>query len=254
MTYSIRELSELAGVSARTLRYYDEIKLLKPLYTDEKGQRYYGEKEVNLLQQILFYRERGLELKEIHEIIYRNDFDIVSALEEHLLELEEKKRHVDALICSVKQTILSMKGDYRMKDSEKFEAFKAQVIENNEKKYGREMRRQYGDDAVENSNKKIKDMSERDWEEFKNLERSIRKDLEACVSAGESPEGERASMIVKSHRKWLMMTWKSCTAQAHKGVAQMYAADERFKNYYDKNVEGCGAFLNRSIEHWAGRI
>lgn len=57
--YSIRELSEIAGVSARTLRYYDQIGLLKPAYTNEAGYRFYGEQEINMLQQILFYRERG---------------------------------------------------------------------------------------------------------------------------------------------------------------------------------------------------
>ena len=71
MEYSIRELSELAGVSARTLRYYDEIGLLKPSRTSDAGYRFYGEKEVELMQQILFYRERGLELEQIAQI-FRN--------------------------------------------------------------------------------------------------------------------------------------------------------------------------------------
>ena len=60
MEYSIRQLAALAGVSTRTLRYYDEIHLLKPARVNEAGYRYYGEKEVALLQQILFYRERDL--------------------------------------------------------------------------------------------------------------------------------------------------------------------------------------------------
>ena len=55
LKYSIRKLSELAGVSARTLRYYDEIGLLKPSEISEAGYRYYGERELALLQQILFY-------------------------------------------------------------------------------------------------------------------------------------------------------------------------------------------------------
>ena len=79
MDYSIRALSDLAGVSTRTLRYYDEIGLLKPLYVNEAGYRYYGEKEVNLLQQILFYRARGFELKKIQSILYQESFDLISA-------------------------------------------------------------------------------------------------------------------------------------------------------------------------------
>ena len=87
MEYSITELSKLAGVSARTLRYYEEIGLLIPLYTNESGYRFYGEKEVELLQQILFYRERGFELKQIRDLIYREDFDVLHSLKEHILEL-----------------------------------------------------------------------------------------------------------------------------------------------------------------------
>lgn len=94
LKYSIRKLSELAGVSARTLRYYDEIGLLKPSEISEAGYRYYGERELALLQQILFYRERGFDLKQIRKILYQDDFDIMRALKEHLRELEEQKAHV----------------------------------------------------------------------------------------------------------------------------------------------------------------
>ena len=93
LKYSIRKLSELAGVSARTLRYYDEIGLLKPSEISEAGYRYYGERELALLQQILFYRERGFDLKQIRKILYQDDFDIMRALKEHLRELEEQKAH-----------------------------------------------------------------------------------------------------------------------------------------------------------------
>ena len=105
LKYSIRKLSELAGVSARTLRYYDEIGLLKPSEISEAGYRYYGERELALLQQILFYRERGFDLKQIRKILYQDDFDIMRALKEHLRELEEQKTHVESLIRTVEQTI-----------------------------------------------------------------------------------------------------------------------------------------------------
>ena len=84
MEYGIRDLAKLAGVSARTLRYYEEIGLLKPLYTSQAGYRFYGEDEVALLQQILFYRERGFDLKSIGQILYERDFNLMEALKEHL--------------------------------------------------------------------------------------------------------------------------------------------------------------------------
>ncbi len=57
MSYTVKELADLSGVSVRTLHYYDEIGLLQPSYIETNGYRYYEEKELLLLQQILFFRE-----------------------------------------------------------------------------------------------------------------------------------------------------------------------------------------------------
>ena len=123
MEYNISQLSKLSGVSARTLRYYDEINLLHPSRTNEAGYRFYGDKEVNLLQQILFYRERGLSLEKIRFILYDENFDMLKALNEHLTELENRRERLSKLIDTVKDTIASVKGEFIMRDSEKFEAF-----------------------------------------------------------------------------------------------------------------------------------
>ena len=155
LKYSIRKLSELAGVSARTLRYYDEIGLLKPSEISEAGYRYYGERELALLQQILFYRERGFDLKQIRKILYQDDFDIMCALKEHLRELEEQKTHVESLIRTVEQTIRSMKGECEMSDKERFQAFKERVVKGNEERYGAEIREKYGDEELDAANRKI---------------------------------------------------------------------------------------------------
>ena len=116
--YQVKELADLAGVSARTLRYYDSIGLLKPACVSEAGYRLYGEREVDLLQQILFYRERGMDLKEIRDILYTENFDILGALREHLRELEAQKAHTEALIGLVRRSITAMKGEKAMTDAE----------------------------------------------------------------------------------------------------------------------------------------
>lgn len=251
MEYGIKELSMLAGVSARTLRYYDGIGLLKPLYTNEAGYRFYGDKEVALLQQILFYRERGLSLKQIHSIVYEEGFDMKRALFEHLQELEEKKAHVDALIRTVKQTIRSMEGEYEMSDKEKFEAFKERLVNENEEKYGVEIRAAYGDEEMDASNRRILQMSEEAYERFQTLGGEINKRLQEAVLGGVSPESDEARRIVALHKEWLGMTWREYSAEAHKAIANTYISDERFKLYYDKEVPGCADFLEQAIRHWA---
>lgn len=254
MEYSIRELSELAGVSARTLRYYDELGLLKPLYVSESGYRYYGEKEVTMLQQILFYRRRGLELKQIQKILYQADFDVMEALQEHLLDLEQQQKQLNALIKTVKQTISSMKGECEMSDVEKFQAFKETLVKENEEKYGKEIREKYGDQEVDASNRKMLNLSQEQWNRFKELEENILEQAEMCVQNRLSSDSEDAKELVKLHKEWLSMTWKQYSVQAHKGVAMMYAADERFKSYYDRRVEGCAEFLQQAVDHWADKL
>lgn len=254
MEYSIRELSELAGVSARTLRYYDEIELLKPVYVSEAGYRYYSEKELELLQQILFYRERNFDLKSIKKILYQDGFDIMTAMEEHLLDLENQRERIDSLIHTVKQTILAMKGECKMTDQEKFEAFKEQMVRENEEKYGDEIRGKYGSEEVDVSHQKILNMSEEDWECFQSIEKEIRTRLEEGVRLGMKPDSEEAKRIVILHKEWLGKTWKAYKAESHKAIAAMYIADERFQIYYDKCVPGCARLLEQSIRFWADKL
>ena len=254
MRYSIREVSEIAGVSARTLRYYDEIGLLKPLEISEPGYRYYGEQELTLLQQILFYRERGLELKQIQKIIYQSDFDVMRALQEHLLDLETKKKHMESLIFTVEQTIRSMKGECEMSDKEKFQAFKERIVRENEERHGAEIREKYGDDEMDSANRKMLNMTEEEFERFQNLGKEINVQLEEAVLTGEKPESEKGRRIVLLHKEWLGKTWKQYTKEAHIAIGNMYISDDRFRMYYDKEVEGCAIFLEAAIRYWIEQL
>lgn len=254
MVYSIRELSELAGVSARTLRYYDEIGLLKPLYVNEAGYRFYGDSEVAILQQILFYRERGFDLKQIQKAIYEDDFDIVEALEDHLMALENQRKHMETLIWTVKQTLKSMKGECEMKDSEKFRAFKESMIQENEEKYGEEIRQKYGDSEVDASNQRMLNMSEEEWKHFKDLEEEIKNALKKGVLEDISADSAEAGNIVRLHKEWLCITLKQYSSEIHKGIASMYIADERFKAYYDAEVAGCAALLVSAVNQWCDKL
>ena len=254
MEYSIKELSELAGISARTLRYYDEIGLLLPLRTNDAGYRFYGEKEVELLQQILFYRERGLGLEQIRNIVYQNDFDILSALYGHLEELENQKKRLDGLISIVKKTIRMKKGEVEMSDKERFEIFKEKIIQEHEKNYGEEVRQKYGDDSMKEAKQKIKNMTQADYERYQNLGNEILMRLKEAVVGGVSPESEEGKRIVLLHKEWLGGTWRTYSKQAHKGLSEMYVMDERFTAYYDREVQGCAEFLRKAVGCWIEKM
>ncbi|MDF2532758.1 MAG: transcriptional regulator, MerR family protein, partial [Clostridia bacterium] len=146
MEYTVQKLANLAGISTRTLRYYDEIGILKPARINSSGYRIYGQKEVDRLQQILFFRELGVDLDSIKNIVTAPTFDGAAALKEHREKLLEKRAQLDALIENVNKTIAVTEGRIKMTNKEKFQGFKKNMIEENEKKYGKEIREKYGKD------------------------------------------------------------------------------------------------------------
>lgn len=251
MEYGINQLAKLSGVSARTLRYYDEIALLKPSRVSEAGYRFYGPDEIDLLQQILFYRERGLPLEKIRSILFDEDFDRLEAMKEHLRELKKQQEKISGLIKTVNATIASMKGEIFMSDKEKFEVFKQEMLKGYENQYGKEAREKYGDEEVNASVNRILSMSAEDYQRFQELEKEVLKSLKAAVAAGENPESETGRKIAVLHKEWLGYSWKEYTEQAHKGVVSTYLEDERFRKYYDREQEGCAKFLLDAVNFWS---
>ena len=93
------------------MRYYDEIGILKPARINSSGYRIYGEKEIDILQQILFYRELDFNLDSIKEIIQSPNFDEINALKQHYNELLAKRQRIDTLTIMWKRQFLIKKGD-----------------------------------------------------------------------------------------------------------------------------------------------
>lgn len=244
MEYSIKALADLAGLTPRTLRWYHKEKLLQPSRISEAGYRLYGTAEVDRLQQILFYRELGLELAQIRRILDDPDFDWEEALRGHLIALEERRARLGALIQTVKNTL---RGGYSMSDREKFEAFKQDALRENEEKYGEEIRQKYGEEMVEASNQYFLNLSEADHNQMNALDEEIHFRLAASVSRGLEPTGDEGRVIADLHRRWLTITMGSYSPATHVVLGEMYVADERFKAYYDDMVPGCAAFLRDAI-------
>lgn len=251
MEYTVQKLGKMAGVSTRTLRYYDEIGILKPARINSSGYRIYGKEEVDRLQQILFYRELGVSLVNIKDIVTSPSFDAVEALREHREKLLAKRQQLDLLIANVDKTIAVSEEGFTMTEKEKFEGFKQEIIEDNEKKYGKEIREKYGDKQVDESNKKFKNMTKQQYDEFEKLGASVISTLKEAFATGD-PAGELAQKTADLHRKWLSYAWGSYNKEAHAGLAQMYVDDERFTAYYDKEQPGSAEFLRDAILIYTG--
>lgn len=251
MEYTVQKLGKMAGVSTRTLRYYDEIGILKPARISSSGYRIYGQAQVDRLQQILFYRELGVSLESIRDIVTAPSFDGAAALREHREKLLEKREQLDRLIANVEKTIAVTEGRIIMSNKEKFEGFKQKMIDDNEKKYGKEIREKYGEETVNQSNQRFKNMTEEQYAEMEKLGNEVLETLEAAVATGD-PAGELAQKTADLHRQWLSYSWGSYSKEAHAGLAQMYVDDERFTAYYDKKQPGSAVFLRDAILIYTG--
>ncbi|WP_312104754.1 MerR family transcriptional regulator [Lachnoclostridium sp.] len=249
MEYTVNKLAKMSGISTRTLHYYDEIGLLSPERISSNGYRIYGQLQVDLLQQILFFRELGLSLEEIKEIIYSKTFDQTLALENHLTALYRKKEQIDLLIRNVSKTIRAVKGEIIMGDKEKFEGFKQKLVEENEQKFGEEIRQKYGDKVVDASNGKVKNMTQEQYAKVEQLSKEVNETLREATLLGD-PANELAQKACDLHRQWLCYFWPDgmYSKEAHKGLATMYCEDERFKAYYDAITPGCAEFLRDAID------
>lgn len=252
MEYTVKALADLAGVTPRTLRWYDQTGLLKPLRTTEAGYRLYGPKQLDRLQDILFYRELGLDLASIRTILDDPAFDRQAALQSHLTELKVRRARLDELILTVQRTIDNIKGGTKMTDQEKFEAFKRRVVAANEAAFGQEIRQRYGDEEADRANACVLALTQEEYTAWKALGDEILQALTAAVQAGTAPAGPEGQRIAQLHRRWLSYSWEAYTPQAHAGLAELYVSDPRFTAYYDREVSGCAAFLRDAVRAYTG--
>ena len=246
MEYTIKKLASLAGISTRTLRYYDEIDLLKPLRINSSGYRIYGQKEVDLLQQILFYRELGVELRFIKNIINANDYDEIKSLKEHHQKLISRFKQLSLLINNIETTIKMKEGKINMNDKEKFNGFKKELIEDNEKNYGKEICDKYGDESINKANSNLLNMSKEKYEYIEKLNEQLFSTLKEAMKTND-PASSIAQKAANIHKEWITYMWGKYDKTAHENVAKMYVDDERFTEFYDKHGKGTAKFLRDAI-------
>ena len=191
MEYTIKQLANLSGVSTRTLRYYDEIDLLKPKRIGENGYRIYETEQIDTLEQILCYRSLGVSLEEISRLLSATNTEKEQVLQRHLIALSERKSQIELFIENVSKTILLLKGDIIMTDEEKFKVMKQTILSETEQKYGNELRQNYGDAIMADANKRLSDMSRETWILQETLEKENPFVIEECRKT-KNPNCEQA--------------------------------------------------------------
>ncbi|WP_243525055.1 MerR family transcriptional regulator [Bacillus pseudomycoides] len=231
MTMRVKEVADLVGISVRTLHHYDEIGLLTPAETTESGYRLYSNENLEILQQILFFKELGFPLKKVKEIINSPSFDKEEALQMHRKMLLEKRARLDKVIATIDKTIQHTKGEIEMTNKEKFEGF-----DFSHNPYEEEARTRWGDEAVDKANKAATSMTKEKQEEFNNIYRKL---AELRNGATDSKEAQEAIQVWYEY----LQNFGHYSIEAFKGLGQMYVDDERFTKNIDQFGEGLARFM-----------
>jgi DNA-binding transcriptional MerR regulator len=250
MAYTVKKLATMSGVSVRALHFYDEVGLLKPAYLGANGYRFYEEAQLLTLQQILFYRELGFELKQIKKILGRPDFDKVAALESHRKVLRKHLDQTRKLIVTIDKTIEHLKGTKKMKSQELFVGFDPKQQAKHEQylinRYGEGMKK-----GIAQSKRKVKNWTKADWEKSGGDFNQICEDLVGCMSRNLAAESSEVQGVIRRHYEWLKRFWTP-NRESYAGHSLLITGSELGKAY-EKFDPRLPAFVAVGIRIFAER-
>jgi DNA-binding transcriptional MerR regulator len=239
MVYTIKDIADLAGVTTRTLRYYDEIGLLSPARTGDNGYRYYDEGSLLRLQQILFFRELEVPLKYIHLIMSRPDFNLLQALRNHRAALQSRTKRLDRLIDTIDQTIATIKGEWVMTEKEYFEGF-------DETRYEDEVKERWGSTPQYAE-------SQRKWSSYSKEQKEAIKAEGGGISVrmvstdpDTPPDDPEVQAAIGDYHAYINKYFYTCDVEFIRGLADMWVQDPRFAVNYEGIREGGAKFVREA--------
>ena len=231
---TVHEMSELTGVSVRTLHHYDAIGLLKPTKLTEAGYRLYDDAAVSRLQAILLFRELQFPLKEIKTILAQPNFDVQQALDDQIALLTLQKERLERLIDLARERKEGVNMDFSAFDRSKLDAYAAEAKE------------KWGDTAAYREfEKKGKSAAENNaaGEALMHILTDIGADRAL------SPDALAVQEKVQALQEHITKNFYPCTKEILASLGRMYTQDERFRANIDAfGGEGTAEFAARAIE------
>jgi DNA-binding transcriptional MerR regulator len=244
MQYSVQQLATLARVTPRTLRFYDKVGLLSPAGKAKNGYRYYGEKELVRLQQILFFRELEFPLDDIKRMMSRPGFDPAAALLDQKKLLQLKRGRLTRLIHSIEKTITHMANNHQADHEELYDAFKDDDVQ----QYQAEVKERWGGTAAhKQSQARVAKLTKAEMAAFKAKGEALTRRLADAMTL--DPASPEAQKLIAEHHAGIEFFYE-CQPAMYRNLGQMYVDDPRFTAYYDKVKPGLAAWVQRGINRW----
>jgi DNA-binding transcriptional MerR regulator len=244
VSWSVGDVARIAHVTVRALHHYDEIGLLRPSDRTASGHRRYDEADLQRLQQLLFYRELGFPLDQVGELLDRPDADPVEQLVRQHDLLAERAARLQALADTVARTIQARRAGISLTPEEMFDVFG----DFDPTQYADEARERWGDtEAYQQSMARTSSYTSADWERVQVEAADVTQRLAAAMAAGLPPDSTEAMDAAEAHRQQITRRFYDCGYEIHRGLAQMYLADERFTTTYDDVAPGLAQYVHDAI-------
>lgn len=245
--YQIKEVADMAGISVRTLHYYDEIKLLSPKKLEDNSYRVYSKEDVKKLQDILYFKTFGFKLSQIKSLMKEDDYNRKIILNRHKESISMKIIQLQTILMNLNKTIEDEKGVLTMADQERFEGFDMEKIEKHMETYAAESKEKYGHtDAYKESTKRTSKYSRDDWaaisKEADGIYQGFKSTLE--LDAGD-PKVQKLVLDWKNH---ISKYYYTCTNDILEGLGAMYIGDQRFKENINQHGSGIAERMSEAIE------
>ena len=244
MGLTVSQVARVSGVTVRTLHHYDQIGLLTPGSRSAAGYRLYLDGDLERLQEILFYRELGFGLDEIREMADRPDHDRAVALRHQRALLSSRVVHLEAMIEAVDAALEAEGSGMKMSKEDMFEVFG----DFDPAEHAEEAKQRWPDKYAE-STARTSGYSKDQWKEATTEMDDISKRFAAVAATGAAATSEEATALAEEHRLHIDRWYYECSPETHIGLADMYVADQRFNDYWEKYREGLAGYIHDAI--WA---
>nr|WP_243108439.1 MerR family transcriptional regulator [Maliibacterium massiliense] len=243
MHYRIAEVAHLAGVSVRTLHYYDQIALLRPSRTDANGYRAYSHEELARLYQIRMLRELDFDCKTIACILDAPHFDREEALGRQRALLALRRDRLSRLIASIDAQL--KEGGNTMD----FDAFDTSELDAQQRRYQQEVQQRWGQtDAYRQSAAKAARYTKADWQRIKEAQDALFARF-AALRKGD-PAALEAQQLTAQWQQHIATYYYDCPIEMLAQLGEMYVGDARFARNLDRYGAGTAAFMRDCIRQY----
>jgi MerR family transcriptional regulator, thiopeptide resistance regulator len=246
--YGVGEVARMAGISVRTLHHYDRIGLLRPSLRTLAGYRRYTGADLDRLQQVLGYRELGLGLAEVADLLAGGD--PVRHLRRQRDLIRDRMKRLTDLARAVNTTLEALQMGINLTPEERLAVFGG----HDPAQYVEEVEQRWADtDAYRESHRRTSSYTKADWERIATEGAAVEHRLASALAAGLPANSAEAMDAAEAHRQHICGSFYDCGHEMHRGLAQMYLADPRFTQHYEDVAPGLAQYVHDAITANADR-